>query len=74
MVITRDIILCALGQCMAVRAVVTPKDFADDVVFYILNVINFFNNLKYRNNARFDSSSVEWSSLATLSCVHWTGA
>ena len=38
MVITRDIILCALGQCMAV---VAPKDFADDVVFYILNVINF---------------------------------
>ena len=41
MVITHDIILCALGQCMAVRAVVAPKDFADDVVFYILNVINF---------------------------------
>ena len=74
MVITRDIILCALGRCMAVRAVVAPKDFADDVVFYILNVINFFNNLKYGNNARFDSSSVEWSSLATLSCVRWAGA
>ena len=67
-------ILCALGQCMAVRAVVTPKDFTDDVVFYILNVIKTRisinnNNLKYRNNTRFDSSSVEWSSLATLSCV-----
>ena len=59
---------------MAVRAVVTPKDFADDVVFYILNVINFFNNLKYGNNARFDSSSVEWSSLVTLSCVRWASA
>ena len=59
---------------MTVKAVVAPKDFADDVVFYILNVINFFNNLKYRNNARFDSSSVEWSSLVTLSCVHWAGA
>ena len=42
MVITRDIILCALGQCVAARAVVTLKDFADDVVFYILNVIKFF--------------------------------
>ena len=74
MVITHDIILCVLGQCMAVRAVVALKDFVDDVVFYILNVINFFNNLKYRNNARFDSSSVEWSSLATLSCVCWASA
>ena len=74
MVITHDIILCALGRCMAVRAVVAPKDFVDDVVFYILNVINFFNNLKYGNNARFDCSSVEWLSLATLSCVHWAGA
>ena len=48
-----NIILCALSQCMAVRAVVAPKDFADDVVFYILNVINFFynNNLKYGNDA-----------------------
>ena len=35
-------ILCVLGWCMAVRAVVALKDFADDVVFYILNVINFF--------------------------------
>ena len=74
MVIIHDIILCALGWCMAVRAVVAPKDFADDVVFYILNVTNFFNNLKYGNNARFDSSSVEWSSLVTLSCVRWAGA
>ena len=59
---------------MAVRAVVALKDFADDVVFYILNVINFFNNLKYGNNAQFDSSSVEWSSLVTLSCVCWASA
>ena len=56
---------------MAVRAVVAPKYFADDD---ILNVTNFFNNLKYGNNARFDSSSVEWSSLVTLSCVRWAGA
>ena len=74
MVITCNIILCVLGQCMAARAVVAPKYFADDVVFYILNVINFFNDLKYGNNARFDSSSVEWSSLVTLSCVRWASA
>ena len=42
MVITCNIIQCALDQCLAVRAVVTLKDFADDVVFYILNIINFF--------------------------------
>ena len=47
--------------------------------FYILNVIKTWisinnNNLKYRNNAWFDSSSVEWSSLMTLSCVHWASA
>ena len=49
---------------MAVRAVVAPKDFADDVVFYILNVINFLynNNLKYRNDAQFDPSSSRSSS------------
>ena len=41
---------------MAVRAVVAPKNFADDVVFYILNVTKTWisinnNNLKYRNDA-----------------------
>ena len=63
---------------MAVRAVVALKDFADDVVFYILNVIKTRisinnKNLKYGNNARFDSSSVEWSSFTILSCVRWAG-
>ena len=47
--------------------------------FYILNVIKTQisinnKNLKYGNNAQFDSSSVEWSSLAILSCVCWAGA
>ena len=47
--------------------------------FYILNVIKTrisINNinLKYGNNTWFDSSSVEWSSLVILSCVHWAGA
>ena len=56
MVITRDIILCVLGRCMTVRAVVAPKDFADDVVFYILNVINFFIITTWSTETTHDST------------------